>query len=270
MPAGGLIIVNQGNFDIGTLGAAVSVPDDWRDTTDQKRGLVVPGGGHVGIITAPIPAVSAGRLKFSIGMDADDLATLVANRNELVARLSRGEVQLAFSDRPLWAFFAYRGQIKRARGLKPELTQTAQVLDCSFELPVRYLQKITAESVSLTTAFADLPAGTGPIYPVITINGAATPVVDPVITLEDSAAVEIGTLTLTASLGAGVSRVVDMLNETVKDGGGVSKYAEKTAGKFLRVLPEDFVHYASSWARAKLTATSGVPTGTAAYRRWDE
>lgn len=271
MPAGGLIIVNQSNFDIGTLGAAVSVPQDgWRDTTKQAWKLVIPSGGHVGIITAPVPRVAPGRLRFSIGMEADDLATLVANRDELISRLSRGEVQLAFSDQPTKAFFARRVSILRARGLKPELAQTAQVLNCDFELPVPYLQTVTAENVSLTTTFADLPAGTGPIYPVVTINGAATPVVNPVITLEDEAAVEIGTLTLIVSLGSGVSRVVDMANETIVDGGGVSKYSEFTAGKFLRVLPEDFVHEAASWARMKLTATSGTPTGNAVYRRWDE
>ena len=267
---GGLVIINQSNFDIGDLGAFVSVPVDWRDTTQQSRGLVVPTGAHVAIITAPTPKVRERRLRFSIGMTAADLATLLSNQLKLKARLTRGEVQLSFSDASSKAFFCYRGQIRRVGGHGPELVQTAQLLDCEFEVPVPYLQTVTPESVSLTTAFADLPAGTGPIYPVITINGAATPVVDPVITIEDSSAVELGTFTLTASLGAGETRVVDMLNETVKDESGVSQYADFTAGKFLRVLPEDFVYETSSWARAKLTATSGTPTGDAVFRKWDD
>ena len=126
---------------------------------------------------------------------------------------------------------------------------------------------------ALSTARTALPVGTDTSAPLITLFGASTPVVDPIVIVRNASGTEVGRLTLTVSLAADDVVTIDcgsqILTHTVAGVAQANPLALVTSGTFPILSDEDAIRDASAWPTMELSATSGTPTGAVSYAtRW--
>jgi hypothetical protein len=118
--------------------------------------------------------------------------------------------------------------------------------------------------VALSGTPAALPLGASACAPVVTLFGAATPVVAPVIVCRYGSGARESRLTLSGSLGTGQSLTIDAARETVwlTSGGTTLQALDRVVDGLFPVLDP-----ADGPVTLHCEATSGTPTGVARYRR---
>lgn len=142
-------------------------------------------------------------------------------------------------------------------------------IEIEFLAPDPPWRETTDTTVALSGVGAACALGTEKSYGVITLNGASTPVVNPVIEYRKNAGTLITSLALTISLTAGQTVIVDMDARSITDPSSAIDPSLRTAGNYFALDPYDDDLSSGVYPKLQLSSTSGVPTGSVTYRkRW--
>lgn len=124
-------------------------------------------------------------------------------------------------------------------------------------------------SRALTTARVNCPVGTGVSHTLITLKGAGTAVVDPVITVRSLTGEPLSVLTLAGSLTTNMGLVIDSAQSDLAlyDSGTLQTGTSSgnnwlVSGDFPLLSGED-----GESVTVELSSTSGTPTGLLLYQR---
>lgn len=146
------------------------------------------------------------------------------------------------------------------QGVPPDLVQpVTQVAISLLALDPRLLAA-SDTVITFTSTLTETPLGSGPSFPVIRIDGAAT---DPVLTYADHTGTTVKTLGLTISLGASDWVEIDMMERTIVDDGGTPRPDALTSGGFFALDPAHGT--ADGASDPQLSVDDG--SGTATYRK---
>lgn len=261
------------DYDLSQIGFALSPPEQGipliRDVVERRYGTAAIAARD-GLTLTDLSSVRAERTFVTAGtLVADTGAALLANFRALSYRAGGDrEIRIRFVDdasREILAInrrigFTYLGH--RVPGVAARVELEWQALDPAW-------RDTSDTSVVLSGVAAACALGTAKSWPVITLDGAVTPVVDPVIEYRTNAGVLLTSLTLTISLGAGDTVVVDMDARTITDPSSAIDPSLRTAGSYFALDPYDDDWLTDVYPTLKLSSTSGTPTGSAVYRkRW--
>lgn len=170
-------------------------------------------------------------------VDADSVAALRQNLRDLRALLTGGfqrgdPLEVSFADDPTRIFY---GRLNRLtpQSLPPTFTATRTRFRMQIvcDDPLKYDDSLS--TVDFTAAETDVPLGSGPSAPVITITGSST---DPEIVYRDSDGNVVARFQLSVTLGSGEEAVINMRKHAVEDGFGNNKINDWwTSGDFFEM-----------------------------------
>jgi hypothetical protein len=256
------------DVDLGTYGFVLGALDGHADAPNltYPSGSVLGLAGGIPFGTIPTAAPRVVTLGGHV-LSADDATARAAV--DSIKALTSGLVRLRFADRTtqeyrggrlLGLVAAPRAALLSNRAF--DLTLAVQFLD-----PLRYT--ITPTTVTLSSTPAACALGTALTFPVVTVTGACT---NPTITLKTSTGTTVGSLSITGSVGAGESLVIDCgaaLVSLVAGGVSTPKLDWWTGGDFFALDPADGVYATSAWPTLAITTASGTPAGSVTYsQRW--
>ena len=147
-----------------------------------------------------------------------DLADLRKNLRDLRALLTGGyqsgdPLEVSFADDPNRIFYALLDRM-RPRALDPALTSPKQQLEIRLRCDDPLLYDASLSTVDFSTGQPDVPLGSGPSAPIITLTGPAT---DPTVTFRDSSGSVVATIGLTVTLASGEKAIIDCRKHYVTD-----------------------------------------------------
>lgn len=216
---------------------------------------------EVGVLFQERSEGKARTLTVSGSIKAATVAGLYTNLDAIAARL-RGLVEIGFSDDDR----IIRGYLEESDigEYNPGALLPLAPFAFTFKCPDPRRYDAVAQSIAGST---DLPIGTAPVKPVVTINGTAT---NPTtIQLRDKDGAVVSSFTLAGTLGAGESWIVDSALSKVEhdDGGGtVTNALDIFSGDFPVLSPDDADFATSDWGQ--MVVTAGGPSSIAVvYKR---
>jgi phage-related protein len=252
MPAA--LLINT--VDAATLGFTLSDAPGWLDAPPRQT----PSAGVIG---------REGETALAAAVEATRRVTLRGTIMAATAALARGKVdsfKLALLANPLKLTFSDNAT-RYVSGALETFAASADVgpfvqEGLKVEAAIRLLNPLSYDIAQTNIAFgARLPLGTGPVRPVITINGAAT---NPTFSLFNSAGTIVASITITIATIVGDTLIVDMDAKTVKKN-GVNQIAAVTAGDFFTVDPADQANFGGV---GPLIATSSGNGNITYFRSW--
>ena len=191
----------------------------------------------------------------SAALHAAALDELKARLKGQVASTTRNEVALEFDDR------AGKEYVCRVTDVTTEPVSDARLfvdwvtVRCILLDP--FLRDSSASSVNGITTATDIPLGTAPSWPTLTINAAFT---NPRIDLKNSTGSVIKTLefTIDSTTESITDLIIDMQAGTIVDNNGANRHSHRNSGGNFPWLidPIDGVYWTSSWPM--LETTSGT------------
>ena len=238
-------------YDTSLIDLVVDSPiQAWRDGLEYRQKFrLIPNKYHA-IQTGTRPQTNVRILGIQGAMLADTVPTLLANLDALNYRLSLGELTIQFADDVTRHFLAYQAGPIRVTGIHPSLIQKGHHI--SFDLvcldPRQY--EDAQQSIGFTAA-TDMPMGTAPVEPVLTITVGT-------FTITSS-----GGETLTVSGATSPPITVDMYNQTIVNSASASMLSKLTGGNFFSLDPKDGDFLTTTWPTL---ATAGG-SGTAVYNK---
>jgi len=247
-------------FDLSTLGLVVDNPAGWRDGFSVSwPSTAVPG--RIGeIVTSTEGQVNGRTLRIDGAVLASTVSALLSQIDEIKYRLGSTEKTFVFSDDETREFYAYCSAITH-QAIDPALIQRGISVRIGLEQtdPRRYGTSDTVVS-GITTSPVDIPLGTAPVFPSITVTGAS----GFTLTYKDSSAVAVATIVIA---GATSPVTLDCEAGTVVDGGGNAvAYLTSTSDFPFAFDPADGDYTTSDWPTLEVTAGTAVATYRKAYR----
>lgn len=252
------------NYDFDSLGFTVQDLPDWRASPLRQWVTGSSAMRPSRRLLANDPLYGASSLRIDGYFSAASEATLLSNIDKAKGRLDRkGEVTVEFGDQTSrWFYARFLGMVLGANDSGREFRASGaarQRATLLFDRPDPFLYADATSTVSsITSTLTDIPTGTAPSFRdvVLTITGASG-ASDPVITYANSASTTVKTLALTASIGAGESRTINMGTGTIVDQASANAIDERNSGTDFpwTIDPRDGVFATSSWPQCKITNT---------------
>lgn len=230
----------------------------WRDGIPRNFDLrSLPG--RVGQVVMDRNATSPSRTLVLSGQQrADSRSQLQTYEDDLKAAVYDGRLEVIFDDRPNRFYKAWSNGTPSFDPVGPQFV-APHAQDVQIELVVP--DPLAYSTQELTVGFAGsqtaVPQGTGPVAPVIKIDG----VTDPTIIYRDGDGNEVTRLELTASISS--TWTIDCALQTITDAGGNNQYSTLSGGDFITMHGRD-----ETSAGAPTLEISGSPSqADAIYRR---
>lgn len=248
-------------FDTSEEGLIVrSGIQGWRGTPQASYPSTTVPGRMGAVRLSREPQYEPRQLTIPASVEGATMAEMHANLRSLERRLWPGpERTIRLVDDETVEFRARTLQID-GQGVPPDLTQPlTQVAISLLALDPRLLA-VSDTVVNFTSSLTETELGSGPSFPVIRIDGAAT---DPVLTYADHTGATVKTLGLTISLGASDWVEIDMMERTIVDDGGTDRADALTSGGFFKLDPSHGT--ADGDSDPQLSVSDG--SGTATYRK---
>lgn len=229
--------------------------------------------GQLGPVWAGEPTQAAPRKLTPSGfVSAASASALKSAIDNLKALCYSGAVRLRFPDRTDQEFrdcrcagFEVTPRAALMANLGADVSMTFDVAD-----PIRY--DINPLGYALSTSRTSLPMGTAPCGNVmIVLHGGGASLTNPTVTLKNAAGDTLGTIGLTASIGANdyalldVSRVMLTKSVAGTTSDGLSWWTSGDLGLVFR--PADGWYEASAWPTVTLSSTGGTAQGLISYSR---
>jgi hypothetical protein len=204
-------------------------------------------------------------------MTAADMATLNTNMDKLFSECDQlSEMTIIFGDRTDRQLYGFLESIERTRrtpgrefgtpsgGPHIRMALTFAILD-----PLWYGTSVTTVS-SIQSTYTDIATGTAPSirdhkWTITGASGASNPVIT---VLDEDGSTVRKTFEMTASIGSGVSRVIDHDLGTIVDGSAANKISERKSGTdFPFAFDSRWADFrGSDWPQVKLTSTGAQMT----------
>jgi phage-related protein len=249
-------------FDLAELGVRVRDVRGHRAHPQRRVPTsVIPGRPPVRLGSAP---VEPRRITLEMWQRAATVPSLIAVADELAARLSREEITLVLGDRPDRAIRATAEDVD-VPPIAPWMVQPAHQVRVTLLCPDPYWYDVAEDVVALSAAGVEVPLGSGPVWPRITVQG---PAADPVLVARDHAGAEVARMDFTGlAVAAGASIEIDCLAKTIRSGAGEdlehALVLGGARGAFLSLRAEDAGGPFGPWPTVALSDGSGALS----YRR---
>ena len=245
--------------DIGELGFIVSTVVGWRDIPRSRKATVKLAGRDGDIAVELGLGLSPRVITVKGAIQQDTFSNLQAAVDELGGRLLNVSVVrfVDNNDRFINAVIEHHSIVPMAAQFTaPEL---------SYQFVIRADDPIIRETADTSDTFTitkkALPQGTYPADPLITINGAVSPIVNPSIIYRDGASVIITQMDITASVANGDRIEIDTAAHTVIHyiSSVPNNIIDDISGSFIKLDPTDADDpYAGSpvWPSLECTPTA--------------
>lgn len=247
-------------FDLASLGVTVTEGlRGWRDGLERTRETAARPGRVLSVPLTRAATTEPRRATVEAVQEADDVATLLSRRDELMARLDAADrVEVVFDDQPGRFLRARVDGSVRVRGVVPDLAQTAhQVSIPLVGRDPRWLADAeTVVTVGSGDGDVDVPLGTAESLPTIEVSvGTFT------LTYKDASGAVVATLGVSGASASPVT--VDMEAQTIISANGSELDARVAGSRFFALDPRDGDFAASSWP----TLATDAGTATVTYRK---
>ena len=196
-------------------------------------------------------------------MTAANMGALNTNMDQLFSECdSLSEMTIIFGDRTDRQLYGFLESIERVRATRGRefgtptggphirMALTFAILD-----PLWYGTSVTTVS-SIQSGYTDIATGTAPSirdhkWTITGASGASNPII---YVLDEDTSTVRKTFQMTASIGSGVSRVINHDLGTIVDGSAVNKISERDSGTdFPFAFDSRWANFrTSSWAQAKI------------------
>lgn len=240
--------------DLETLGLVVRGLSDvrqWRATPQFEWPTAEIPGRHGPTVLGTHPTVRARNLSIPCAVKpASDYASTRAAVREVASRLTPHDDSdrvVEFNDEEGAKHFLARLANVEGRNVGPQFVNGR--VDLSINLVAhdpKYFDEST-NTVSLGTTASDVPLGTAPVWPTITMPAATVEYLDSGGTVVDS-------LTLSGSNGP---YTVDFDRQTITNTNGNPEPEAFDSGFFFRLDPADGNEPSDVWPQLRLTSGSG-------------
>ncbi len=244
--------------DLATLGLQVSRITGWRDGVRANWPRKKVPGRWGAVIVSSSPEYDERTIIIDGTILGDDLATVLANWDEVKWRLSSDEQEYIFVDDVTRVFNARAARVT-AIGIDPHMTQTANRVRINLLLADPRIRDDAPTIVSsIGAADKDLPLGTAPSFATINVVGTGSFT----LTYKDSSGATVALLTMT---GATSPVDIDMETQQITDGGGNAIHL-MTSGGFFAFDPADGDYSIPNWPTLRSGAGDiAAATYTKAY-----
>lgn len=219
-------------------------------------------------VLTPTARLSARRLRITVDLRPATLVDRVATQDALAGRLAGG-LRIATTDAPDRVWYATLAQVAVEMPAGPVVNPLC-VVDLDFTLHDARRGDLETQLRALSATPVACPTGTGVSAPTITLFGAATAVVDPVVTLARFDGEPVAALTLTGSLGTNTWLEIDCATEWIwlyTAGVKTNALPYLDSGVFPLLAREDAAGVDGPYPLLSLSSASGTPTGLVAWRR---
>lgn len=245
--------------DLTTVGLHVQEARGWTDRASTTLPTAAVIDAHELLVTGRYQ-VQPRRVTLDCVMRGSSVATLRTNLDTLRYYLRPGARLVRLVDQNDREATGYVEALTERIPAPAQFVSRTKSLSIVVLCPDPRRYQLSANSEGFTTATA-MPLGTAPVWPSITIAGAAT---NPTITYKHNDTTTLATLGLTVSIGAGDSLVIDMAAKTIiENPGAINRMDNLSSGDFFALDPNDGDYTASQWPTLEVSSGSG----TANYNR---
>lgn len=256
--------------DLGDLGFVLNNDlSGWRDTpTFRDRYSNLPG--RMGAVSLSRELETEPRRMTLAGLlHATSVANLLANKDELHARLAEGTIEVRFSDDEERVYYGKLDGAVRISSIRPALVQKGHACQFTILCPDPHIYHRRTTVVPFAAAAAQVPLGTGVSTPILRIGtapgGAAT---DPTITYKDHRGDTITSLVLSYTFGASEWLDIDSELEKITDESDANQISAISSGDFPRFDPHDAAGEDGPYPTIEISAATGaIDFAEAHYRK---
>jgi phage-related protein len=248
------------DVDLSTLGLHVQEARGWTDRAATTLPTAAVIDAHKLLVTGRYQ-MQPRRMTLDCVIRASSVTTLRTNLDELRYRLRPGARLVRLLDQNDREATGYvEAFVERIPAPAQFITRHKRLsLSVIFPDPRRY--QLSANAEGFSGSATDMPMGTAPVWPSISIAGAAT---DPLLTYKHDDGTTLATMDFTITLGGGATLVIDMDAKTIiENPGGINRMSNLTAGDFFALDPNDGDFVTSDWPTLQVDSGSG----TANYNR---